>query len=671
MRMTPNAQESVRCGASSCSCACFKPGKVKLRSCDRCGHGWVEHALEKVQARPASGSGPVEVALPGPVFDLSSLVLFGAQAVPVQLKILLDRLYSVLPPEQVGQILNSLGWSLGDYVRGYMLQVNPTSPVKSSENGHKVLTFYQTSYLKRPETFLDPLCKLNETKAVYFIHNLIVKHRFSVQILKGSTDPGFMRSSPSFKVTGFISRVESELLFLQRPDGGVLERWDTATPREQLLLLRQFLRFGETRPIVEVMILQHLEGEEIQPDQQPNAPVKNIQSGSNNRASGLRLGSLRDGRLAESNAASGNGPAGQSALLPFHFPQSGVYRSAKETFPSTELQNVLQDFRKNKLVQKHDRHRCEEDDDSERQRSEPALAIKTDPDKPNPSPWQQNPILHQDRVFLQKRFLSSSSFNFSLPPSSLVCSPLPSSSSSRLQPPPTLPSFSSSFLRPLRSFSSPLLPVTSPCSSLHPLPSSLCSFPSLLAAGGRKGRVSCGVCGKSFYDKGTLKIHYNAVHLKIKHRCTVLGCAMVFSSLRSRNRHSANPNPRLHTAGSRESQPYRNTLSGQSGQEKQETQGSRNHDSSHSPPQEAASPAPPLIPPAPPSGGIWPSGGSWPSGGIWPSGGSPSSLTNLQTGQQWWRGNQSLPQKKKPRKSSMPLKIERETTQSSKHEGES
>uniref|UniRef100_A0A3B5M1K7 Uncharacterized protein n=1 Tax=Xiphophorus couchianus TaxID=32473 RepID=A0A3B5M1K7_9TELE len=237
-------RQSVRCGASSCSCACFKPGKVKLRSCDRCGHGWVEHALEKVQARPASGSSPVEVALPGPVFDLSSLVLFGAQAVPVQLKILLDRLYSVLPPEQVRHRFHGLGWSLGDYVRGYMLQ---------------------------------------------------------------------------------------------RPDGGVLERWDAATPREQLLLLRQFLRFGETRPIVEVMILQHLEGEEIQPDQQPNAPVKNIQSGSNNRASGLRLGSLRDGRLAESN-----GPAGQSVLLPFHFPQSGVYRSAKVTIRVPSCRFMIQ-----------------------------------------------------------------------------------------------------------------------------------------------------------------------------------------------------------------------------------------------------------------------------------------------------------------------------------------
>uniref|UniRef100_A0A3B3YUJ1 Zinc finger protein basonuclin-2 n=1 Tax=Poecilia mexicana TaxID=48701 RepID=A0A3B3YUJ1_9TELE len=271
-------RQSVRCSVSSCSCACFKPGKVKLRSCDRCGHGWVEHALETVQAAPPSGAGPVEVALPGLVFDLSSLVLFGAQAVPVQLKILLDRLYSVLTPEQVGQILNGLGWSLGDYVRGYMLQ---------------------------------------------------------------------------------------------RPDGEALERWDTATAPEQLLLLRQFLRFGETRPIVEEMILQHLEGEALLPHQQPDAP-------------------LNDWRI-----------------------------------------------------------------------------------------------------------------------------------------------------------------------------------------------------------------------------------------------------------------------------EKQETQGSRNDDSSHNAPREAASPTPPLVPPAPPSGAFLPSGAF------------PSSLTDLQTGQQWWQKNQSLPQKKKPRKSSMPLKIEREKTQSSKHEGES
>lgn len=55
----------------------------------------------------------VEVALPGRVFDLSSLVLYGAQAVPIRLKILLDRLFSVLTPEQVGPRAGAGAFDLG------------------------------------------------------------------------------------------------------------------------------------------------------------------------------------------------------------------------------------------------------------------------------------------------------------------------------------------------------------------------------------------------------------------------------------------------------------------------------------------------------------------------------------------------------------------------------
>lgn len=62
-----------------------------------------------------------------------------------------------------------------------------------------------------------------------------------------------------------------------------------------------------------------------------------------------------------------------------------------------------------------------------------------------------------------------------------------------------------------------------------------------------KKRVQCHVCLKTFCDKGALKIHFSAVHLREMHKCTVEGCNMVFSSRRSRNRHSANPNPKLHT----------------------------------------------------------------------------------------------------------------------------
>uniref|UniRef100_A0A1I8A5V7 C2H2-type domain-containing protein n=1 Tax=Steinernema glaseri TaxID=37863 RepID=A0A1I8A5V7_9BILA len=64
-----------------------------------------------------------------------------------------------------------------------------------------------------------------------------------------------------------------------------------------------------------------------------------------------------------------------------------------------------------------------------------------------------------------------------------------------------------------------------------------------------KRRVQCMKCLKTFCDKGALKIHNSAVHLKEMHRCTVAGCEMMFSSRRSRNRHSANVNPKLHTSG--------------------------------------------------------------------------------------------------------------------------
>ncbi|VDO42146.1 unnamed protein product [Brugia timori] len=63
-----------------------------------------------------------------------------------------------------------------------------------------------------------------------------------------------------------------------------------------------------------------------------------------------------------------------------------------------------------------------------------------------------------------------------------------------------------------------------------------------------KRRVQCLKCFKTFCDKGALKIHNSAVHLKEMHKCTVEGCEMMFSSRRSRNRHSANPNPKLHTS---------------------------------------------------------------------------------------------------------------------------
>ncbi|CAB1451388.1 unnamed protein product [Pleuronectes platessa] len=516
--MSPDAEESIRCSVSGCSCLCFKPGSSKFRSCDRCGHGWVVHALEKLQAQPSSSCGPVEVALPGLVFDLSSLVLYGAQAVPVRLKILLDRLYSVLTPEQVGHILHALGWSLGDYVRGYMLQ---------------------------------------------------------------------------------------------SPGGKVLDRWTMVTPEEELLILNQFLRFGETRPIVEMMTLQCLAAVNCLSDPQLRPAPKSRQSNistfiERHRGTPGKFRNSRDDshlvagicRFEKSRVTDGNetihrfenSPSGLSLLLPFHFPSSAfqcLLPATKDLVPPTKQTQCLQKPGETKLSQ---RHRQDGDGDAQENgpvaqqtKAEQALKIKVDPDKliSAQSRWQPDPRIPSDEelglnVGGAKQENTSSPSPFSNSSFiSMSSSGHPSISSSSSSPPKNfqklrgsspslfhpLPSFSSSFLCPIpaSSFSSSLPPLPSSSSSLHPLQSSPCSLPSPSSAGGRKGRVCCGVCGKSFYDKGTLKIHYNAVHLKIKHCCTVAGCTMVFSSLRSRNRHSANPNPRLHTGSGRDAHIQRNT----------------------------------------------------------------------------------------------------------------
>lgn len=66
----------------------------------------------------------VEIVQPNIVFDIASLMLYGAQATPIRLKILLDRLFSVLQHDEVLQVLHGFGWAYEDYARGYILQVS-------------------------------------------------------------------------------------------------------------------------------------------------------------------------------------------------------------------------------------------------------------------------------------------------------------------------------------------------------------------------------------------------------------------------------------------------------------------------------------------------------------------------------------------------------------------
>lgn len=65
----------------------------------------------------------VEIVQLCTVFDIASLILYGTHATPIRLKILLDRLFSVLQHKEVLQVLHAFGWTYEDYARGYILQV--------------------------------------------------------------------------------------------------------------------------------------------------------------------------------------------------------------------------------------------------------------------------------------------------------------------------------------------------------------------------------------------------------------------------------------------------------------------------------------------------------------------------------------------------------------------
>lgn len=66
---------------------------------------------------------PVEPTTTSSVLEVASLVLYGTSAIPVRLKILLDRLLSALPNGNPRQVLDAFGWTYDEYLRGYVDQV--------------------------------------------------------------------------------------------------------------------------------------------------------------------------------------------------------------------------------------------------------------------------------------------------------------------------------------------------------------------------------------------------------------------------------------------------------------------------------------------------------------------------------------------------------------------
>ncbi|XP_056268935.1 zinc finger protein basonuclin-1 isoform X3 [Pseudoliparis swirei] len=382
-------------------------------------------------------SSQVEIVHSNVVFDICSLMLYGTQAIPIRLKILLDRLFSVLKQEEVKQILNALDWTLQDYIRGYVLQ---------------------------------------------------------------------------------------------DVAGKVLDRWAIMTFEEEIATLQQFLRFGETKSIVELMALQDKEGQAVLvPSTRTNSDIRTFIERNTPRTAANLSTSKVDKLSSSSMHHFENFVNSMAFMLPFQLLGSVPAPFLGSPAGAPQHQQHQQPCR-GSMEQQSQRRDDQSRDDLGRDN---CLRLSHTPE--SSLLGSSSVIFTPDLDRSGDRPMDSLCTTTKIEAEDFSTSDNDSDGPST----PCTPSMSSDITQ------------MSPESKLRSLDRNGSGGGGVSAGSGggcslKKGRVYCNACEKTFYDKGTLKIHYNAVHLKIKHKCTIDGCNMVFSSLRSRNRHSANPNPRLH-----------------------------------------------------------------------------------------------------------------------------
>lgn len=403
------------------------------------------------------------------------------------------------------------------------------------------------------------------------------------------------------EVCGLILIVDFDT---QEAHGAALDRWSICSPEEEPLVLQQFLRFGETRAITQQLLLaqqalqdpqmlDHLDRKPlsqpprrtVSPNHRPSPP--NFAPSAFNPSRLPSMSPHQKHALNFLKLPSANGPTSTS-------PPTSMSTSPLSVSPLNRLQNMQPfDFRKlGAGIAGFPTTRVSPDLNSRRRPSEidnlpsglnlsmsSAIPMCLPPPPPPPPPVSAAISIANSLNHSAVAMAAAVSAN-PLAAASLVASSFPSLISSGSKSPSTADFLSGggssdfnseededddenshsalnlSRDRDAQKSSRQQLPrpgghirkATTPTKrhwSSSSLPLNL-GTQFINPATGKK-RVQCNVCLKTFCDKGALKIHFSAVHLREMHKCTVEGCNMMFSSRRSRNRHSANPNPKLHS----------------------------------------------------------------------------------------------------------------------------
>ncbi|XP_057322560.1 uncharacterized protein LOC130665941 isoform X2 [Microplitis mediator] len=615
----PTICTSIRCTLTGCTCDSFTPGKRHLRYCDKCHHGWVLHALARLSSlqptplSPSSGAaaaavrgtdvsggdvatsprchgredksagGRVEVrdgergggsgdsggdgdvggggdrgahggdtarevaekeesppasetVEPTAVFDVASLVLYGSRALPIRLKILLDQLFNQLPHAKVTRLLAAFGWTHEDYSRGYILQDSQNGPlldrwsICSAEEEPLVLQqflrFPETRPLvqqlllaagttsstdamspsRRPSPPTMPLAHL--PPSMHLLHCRLPHPGSRLAPSLPPTTSSHLSMSPSAQTKHFTPASTASSSAANTPGNNCIttspprsiESSHLASPLNRLQNMQPFdlrefggLGLAGFPPLGPPPLDQLMQARKsLRPH--PQSPHSPPHHSTAQLRPPMPVAPISTTALAFGHPLA---VAGSSGALPPNFPVNFSHHAMGK------LNTVLTG-------------QASADVFSGGEKSISEVGSETEDDDENSGSALN--LSRKDSGRHDKR---------SRPTVSMQGTPA-------LSRPQGVPG---------RKSQSP--GKRSQWGTTSNLPPNL-GTPFINPATGKK-RVQCNVCLKTFCDKGALKIHFSAVHLREMHQCTVKGCNTKFSSRRSRNRHSANPNPKLHS----------------------------------------------------------------------------------------------------------------------------
>ncbi|XP_050024634.2 zinc finger protein basonuclin-1-like isoform X2 [Dermacentor andersoni] len=436
-----------------------------------------------------AGGEPVQASS---AFDMASLVLYGSQAVPVRLKILLDRLLSVLPHDDVIRVLHGFGWTYEDYVRGYILQ----------DTHGIVLERWSLASRDEEPLIIQQFLRFAETRAL--------AHHFLTSDAAPLASPvdGPPPCQPDSDIKKFLERSCRSGVVPPKPSSLSLfgGKFTTSSGDTSLLSSRGTMSVNR--------------GPSLRHHHHHHHPPSSVSSGHS--ASPPAVGCSP--AASPLTALSSSSPLNKlQSMQPYDFRQADRRPASPDAAGSCVTDSARGAGATLMPVHHHHtQHNNNNNNNNNNSSSSPKTPLSSPTHNHNsfsaPFPNHSSDLSVSEGPS-EDETGDAGAINLSLGVGSMDSV------------------YAARKVKHLRKSANPMKRRWNPM-----VLSTLTTNP---ATG--KRRVQCHVCLKTFCDKGALKIHFSAVHLREMHKCTVEGCNMMFSSRRSRNRHSANPNPKLHT----------------------------------------------------------------------------------------------------------------------------